>query len=88
MKGISMNEDFGDVTQCGEHFGRQLHRSLKVKRCENGYIVEYTAESKDKDDARVDGGWRDVTVQKVRVLITNMDLFEFVENYFKGEPNP
>jgi len=79
-----MNEDFGDVTQMGEQFGQQLHRSLKVKRCENGYIVEYAAESKKERDDPFQQG----TVQRVRVFLTNTDLLEFIEFYFKGEPKP
>lgn len=82
-----MEEDF-DVTQHGEEWGRMLHRSLKVKRCENGYIVEYTAPSKEQDHSMATLSYRDTTVQKTRVFLTNTDLLEFVEKYFKGEPKP
>ncbi len=79
------DEDFGDVTQHGEHYGSPTHRTLKVKRCENGYIVEYNT---IKEGLTEDDPYRNNIIQKTRVFITNSDMLEFAENYFKGEPKP
>lgn len=79
-----MPEDFGDVTQVGEELGRSLHSSLKIKRCENGYIVEYSTESKQEQRDQ----YSPSTVQKTRVFLTNTDMLEFIEKYFQGEPKP
>jgi len=75
-----MDDDL-NVSQVGECWGQIKHRSLKINRCENGYIVEFERVS-EKDDPH------QRTVREKRVFITNSDMVEFVEKYFEGEPRP
>jgi hypothetical protein len=74
-----------DVTQEGEVFGKPAHRSLKIERCENGYLVKYKAVV--EPDPNAVGRYTNL-IEKTRVFLTNTDLLEFVEKYFKGEPRP
>lgn len=83
-------EDFS-VTQDGRDWaGRAgLHRSLKVKRCNNGYIVDYTAISIETERKFGEQpAYECNTKQETRVFITNENLFEFLHKYFEGEPKP
>lgn len=76
-----------DVSQLGEQWGREVHRDMKITRCQNGYMVKYKCQSDRKSHPdREDMYPR--TKEVTRVFITNSDLFEFVEKYFEGEPKP
>ena len=75
-------EDY-EVTQIGEGWSKMMHRQAKIKRCANGYIVEYQRVSGQEK-----GTYGDGTVQETRVFLTNTDLLEFIEKYFQGEPRP
>jgi hypothetical protein len=65
---------------------------MRIKRCENGYTVEFDKPIVRKQREQLGDYSKDVeipgTTRETRVFITNSDLLEFVEEYFKGEPKP
>ncbi len=76
-----MVSDNIDVSQVGEQWGRVAHRKASVERCENGYTVDYTRVADEPTEYHR-------TVKARRVFITNSDMLEFLELYFRGEPKP
>ena len=83
---MSDEEDFGVTRAGGDAWGFGVkHRSLTIKRCANGYTVDYQIVSKTEDEEH---NLHRSTVNERRVFITNADLFEFAYAYFADEPKP
>jgi hypothetical protein len=82
-----------EVSQIGDQWGRMKHRTVKIDRCENGYVVEFdkVVDRKTHRDLPMHeypSPTEQVVSREKRVFITNSDMLEFVEEYFKGEPKP
>jgi len=79
-----MQEDI-NVTGQIEGFGRVAHRSAKMDKCENGFIVKYKTVKETKSNKSLYGDFN--TVDATRVFILLSDALEFLAEYFSVEVN-
>lgn len=85
-KALHMPDDNNLTQEVRNDYGNIKHRSVKINRCANGYIVEYALLNPEYDENS--NRYQQQVLHETRVFLTNTDLMEWLAGYFPDEPRP